>query len=103
LPNTPEKTKWMMAKRLMQTALVAGEWCGAWSALGYPVQCVDPHDVRKALVGKARPTDGEVKAWLDVAVDDIPQRTNTHTRDAAAVAIVGHRVWQVEGAADAQD
>lgn len=66
------------------------EACGSWQTM-----VVSPQQVRGTLigVGKSGNQDSMLKTQLEWLVQGRPKRWNEHVRDAAAAAIVGHRIY----------
>lgn len=86
------------ATGVLMTAISAGLWYGCATARLGSRAMLSPQSVRIALCGKAGASDADVARALAAHVDGIPTRTNTHVRDAAAVALVGW--WRVRAELD---
>lgn len=80
-----------LARDLVATAWVAGEIAGRARAHFWAVVAPTCGEVRRALLGRPSCTDREL-AWALAHFVEVPRRTNAHTRDGMAVAIVGHRI-----------
>lgn len=74
--------------QLLATKGVASEIAGAAKALGFKVWEKPCAHVRKVLCQRATAGDRVVKTALPVFVDGLPKRSNSHVRDAIAVAAV---------------
>lgn len=78
------------------TAFAAGVAFGMFFESDFDSYVVSPQQVRAALVGVAKRgnQDAAVKRVLERIIAGAPKRWNDHMRDAAAAAIVGHRMYQ---------
>jgi hypothetical protein len=79
---------------LMECARLAGQMEGQALLLGIPVVVNDADRVRRALgIGGRTETerDRAVKGYVKLHVRGWPKQSNADERDAAAVAIYGHR------------
>lgn len=83
-----------IARGLIAASEQAGMLLGWAQALGVPVLRVSAHDWRKAIIGKRNASDAEIKAALPRVVIDVPERSNSHVRDAIGVATWGLRELQ---------
>lgn len=75
--------------QLLATARVAGELVGVAKANGRHVIELSPETWRRALTGKTTASDATIKRAVGFHVTEMPKRSNSHTRDAIGVAIVG--------------
>ena len=82
-----------LATGVLMTAIAAGVWYGCATARLGSRAMLSPQSVRIALCGRAGASDADVARALAFHIDGIPKRTNSHVRDAAAVALVGW--WRV--------
>jgi Holliday junction resolvasome RuvABC endonuclease subunit len=77
--------------QLLATARIAGMIVGQAAALGLATLEMSAQDWRRPFCGgghRGVPGDAAVKAAIRVFVTDVPKRTNTHVRDAIALATV---------------
>lgn len=78
-----------MATALGEASYLAGMIRGIMRGRGIPSAPCSAAEWRKALVGKARASDAEIKATLMPRIAAAPARTNAHVRDAIGVALYG--------------
>lgn len=81
---------------VLDTAFCGGIMFGMLLEAGYDCETVSPPRVRASLlgVGKRGNQDAMLKQLLERLIVGRPKRWNDHMRDAAAAAIVGHRIYQ---------
>jgi Holliday junction resolvasome RuvABC endonuclease subunit len=81
---------------VLATVFVAGIVSGMLLEKGYECESVSPQQVRASLIGVAKRgnQDAAIKVVLERLIVGSPKRWNDHMRDAAAAAIVGHRMFQ---------
>ena len=80
--------------QLMATAWAGGVIVGHAEARGFRVCELGQNEWRVALVGRSKRGDNvdhKVKAALLAHVRQLPNRSTVHARDAAGVALIGHR------------
>lgn len=94
--KTPQAMR-SRARWLALTNRVSGEMAGLLKAIGCSVVEVPAATSRRGIGGKANCSDGIIKRALAMTTDNMPARTNSHTRDAACAAIVG---WRMAGFVD---
>jgi Holliday junction resolvasome RuvABC endonuclease subunit len=87
-----------MGRALVTTAWIGGGIAADARARGYRVVAPTCGEVRRALAGKPTATDREL-AWALGHYVELPKRSNNHTRDAMAVALVGARMVEAGSAA----
>lgn len=85
---------------VINTAFAAGVAFGMFFESDFDSYVVSPPQVRASLigVGKRGNQDARLKAVLSKLIHGAPKRWNTHMRDAAAAAIVGHSIWKRKAA-----
>jgi Holliday junction resolvasome RuvABC endonuclease subunit len=74
--------------QLIETSRVAGEIIGVCHALRIPCSRMSASHVRARLCRRPSANDRTVKTALTVFMCDLPKKSNSHVRDAAAVALV---------------
>lgn len=81
---------------VFDAAFIGGVMFGTLLEAGYECEVVSPPQVRASMlgVGKRGNQDALLKQLLERLVAGRPKRWNDHMRDAAAAAIVGHRMYQ---------
>ena len=85
------------AQQLARTNMVAGLLLGEAKNRGLPLIEVPAPVSRRSIGGKANCSDAIIKRALVMTTRNMPRQTNSHTRDAAAAAIVG---WRMAGSVD---
>ena len=85
------------AQQLARTNMVAGLLLGEARNMGIPLIEVPAPVSRRTIGGKANCSDAVIKRALAMTTRNMPRQTNSHTRDAAAAAIVG---WRMAGETD---
>lgn len=80
---------------VLATIFVGGIVSGMLLEKGYECETISPPQVRASMlgVGKRGNQDAMLKQLLERLIVGRPARWNDHMRDAAAAAIVGHRMW----------
>lgn len=83
-------------KHLIAAAALAGEILGWARAKGIPVFSAPASVWRKRVLGKASPTDAEVKKIITLLVSNLPKRCSSHVRDACVAGIGAARAHRLE-------